>query len=264
MPRLQVDGASIHYEESGAGPEAIVFAHGLLWDGRMFEAQVAALSRRYRCVTFDFRGQGGSEVTAGGYDMDTLAADAAALIGALGLAPCHFAGLSMGGFVGMRLAIEHPELLRSLILIETTAEPEAPRNRRKYAMLNFVARRFGLGLVAGQVMQVMFGRKFLRDPARAAARQEYRRRLLANDRTGITRAVAAVIDREGVAGRLDRIALPTLVIVGDQDVGTPPALAERLHAGIAGSRLQVIAGAGHSSVLEEPEAVTAAIAGFLG
>jgi hypothetical protein len=89
MPTLDVNGARIHWEERGAGSDTVVFSHGLLFSGRMFDAQVEALADRYRCVTFDHRGQGGSGVTASGYDMDTLAADAAALIEALGCAPCH-------------------------------------------------------------------------------------------------------------------------------------------------------------------------------
>src|SRR5262249_22014148 len=112
MPRIVVNGANLHYEDTGPGREPIVFAHGLLWSGRMFEAQVAALKGRYRCITFDFRGQGQSEITRSGYDMDTLADDARALIEALGIAPCHFLGLSMGGFVAMRLAARRPELIR--------------------------------------------------------------------------------------------------------------------------------------------------------
>src|SRR5258708_16716078 len=164
MPRLQVNGADLHYEEQGAGPETVVFAHGLLWSGRMFDRQVAALAGRYRCVTFDFRGQGGSEVTGGGYDMDSLTADAAALIVALLCAPCHFVGLSMGGFVGMRLAIRHPELLRSLILLETSADPEPEASRRKYRRMNLAARWIGLGALAKPVMRIIFGRKFLVDP----------------------------------------------------------------------------------------------------
>src|SRR5258708_11034735 len=184
MPRLQVNGADLHYEEQGAGPETVVFAHGLLWSGRMFDRQVAALAGRYRCVTFDFRGQGGSEVTGGGYDMDSLTADAAALIAALRCAPCHFVGLSMGGFVGMRLAIRHPELLRSLVLIETTADPEPRENLGRYRLLTFVARWLSLRLVADPVMRIMFGRKFLADPTRSAVRERARRELIGNHRRG--------------------------------------------------------------------------------
>src|SRR5450759_2079283 len=108
MPWMQINGAEIHYEEDGEGPETIAFAHGLLLSGRMFESQVRALRDRYRCVTFDFRGQGQSKVTASGYDMDSLADDAAGLIEALGGAPCHFVGLSLAGFVGMRVATRRP------------------------------------------------------------------------------------------------------------------------------------------------------------
>jgi pimeloyl-ACP methyl ester carboxylesterase len=165
MPKLQINDAEIHYEEQGTGPETIVFAHGLLMSGRLFANQVNALKDRYRCITFDFRGQGQSGVTASGYDMETLSEDAAALIEALRCAPCHFMGLSMGGFVGMRLAIRRPELLKSLVLLETSADPEAQENIGRYRLLNFVARWLGLRLVADRVMPILFGQKFLNDPA---------------------------------------------------------------------------------------------------
>jgi pimeloyl-ACP methyl ester carboxylesterase len=263
MPKLALDGAQIHWEEHGSGPQAVVFAHGLLFSGRMFDAQVEALEGRYRCITFDFRGQGDSEVTASGYDMDTLTGDAAALIEALGLAPCHFVGLSMGGFVGMRLAIRRPELLRSLILLDTSADPEPEENAPRYRLLNFIARWFGLRLVAGRVMRILFGRSFLGDPARREQRELWRRRLIANHRIGISRAVDGVIDRAGVYDQLDRIAVPTLVVVGDEDAATIPEKAERIHRRIPGSKLVMIPGAGHSSTIEEPEAVNRALEEFL-
>ncbi|HYJ79348.1 MAG TPA: alpha/beta fold hydrolase [Longimicrobiaceae bacterium] len=262
MPTLRINDATLHYEDTGAGAEAVVFAHGLLWSGRMFDAQVAALRGRYRCVAFDFRGQGGSEVTAGGYDMETLAADAAALIEALGCAPCHFVGLSMGGFVGMRLALHRPELLRSLTLIGTSADPEPPQNVPRYRLLGAVARllgRTGFRLVSGRVMRIMFGRSFLEDPARAGQRREWERRLLENDRVGATRALVGVIERRGVHDELHRVAVPTLVLVGDQDVATVPGKAERIAAQIPGARLVVIPDAGHTSSVEEPDAVSRAL-----
>jgi 3-oxoadipate enol-lactonase len=264
MPTLRVNGATLHYEDTGSGAETVVFAHGLLWSGRMFDAQVAALRERYRCITFDFRGQGQSEVTADGYDMDTLSDDAAALIEALGAAPCHFVGLSMGGFIGMRLAIRRPHLLRSLVLMETSADPEP--NVLKYRLLGVVVRvlgRRGFGLVMGRVMRIMFGRKFLEDPARESERRLWRERGMANDPVGILHALNGVIDRPGIYDEIDRIALPTLVMVGDQDVATVPARAERIAARIPGARPVVIPGAGHTSSAEEPEAVNAALVPFL-
>lgn len=263
MPEIQVNGANLHYEDRGQGEETIVFAHGLLWSGAMFAAQVAALEDDYRCITFDFRGQGQSEVTPSGYDIDTLAADAVALIRQLDVAPCHFLGLSMGGFVALRLGIRHPELLHSLILMETSADPEPEENVRSYRLLGIIGRWLGLGLIAGRVMPIMFGQKFMDDPARAEERARWRRRLLANDRRGLYRALQGVIARDGVYDQIDQIPIPTLIVVGDQDVAIVPANAERMHARIPDSRLVVVPGAGHTSTVEEPEAVNAALATFL-
>jgi pimeloyl-ACP methyl ester carboxylesterase len=263
MPFANVNGRSLYYEERGSGPESIVFAHGLLWSGRMFEAQVKALEVRYRCITFDFPGQGQSEVTRDRYDMDSLAEDAAALVPQLNAAPCHFAGLSMGGFVAMRLGIRHPELLRSLILMETSADPEPPENVPKYKLLSLIARWLSLRLVAGKTMQIMFGQAFLNDPARREQREQWRGYLLANNQQGITRALTGVIERQGVYEQLGKIIVPTLVIVGEQDVATVPAKAERIRDAIPGARLVRIPNAGHTSAVEEPEAVTRAIEDFL-
>ena len=263
MPEVTVNNARLHYAIRGEGASTLLFSHGLLFDGGMFAAQLAAFESRFRCVAYDHRGQGRSEVTAGGYDMDTLTDDAAALIEALDLGPCHFCGLSMGGFIGMRLAIRRPELVRSLMLLETSADPEPRENVPKYRRLNFVFRWIGVRLVAPRVLPIMFGRKFLADPSRRAERDAFVARLAVAERTGLARAVDGVIERAGVADQLERVRCPTLVIVGDQDVATKPIESQRIHERIAGSRLVVIEGAGHSSCIEEPAAVNAALGSFL-
>lgn len=263
MPYVTVNGTRLHYTDSGSGSEVIVFSHGLLMSGEMFRAQVAHFSDRYRCITFDHRGQGQSEAPAGGYDMDSVAQDAAALIRELTDGPVHFVGLSMGGFVGMRLALWHPELLRSLVLLDTSADPEPEENQPKYRRLNFVARWFGLGIVVDRVMPIMFGQSFLTDPARAGDRAEWRRRIKNNDRKGIVRAVQGVIDRDGVLEKLSAITTPTLVLVGDEDVATVPLKSERICAAIPGARMQILPGAGHSSTIETPDTVNAAMEAFL-
>lgn len=261
MPDIHVNGAQLHYEEAGSGPETVVFAHGLLFDRRIFEHQVAALSERYRCIAFDFRGHGASEVTRGGYDMDTMAADAAALIEALEAAPCHFVGLSMGGFVGLRLAVRRPELVRSLALLDTSADPEPRENLPRYRRLNLVARLFGLRVVAGRVMPIVFGRTTMTE--RRDLVELWRDRIANQSRRGITRAVVGVTGRDGVADLLGRVQVPTLVVVGEEDVATTPEKAERLRDGIAGAELVVVPGAGHMSTIERPEAVTRALRAFL-
>ncbi len=263
MPYLTANGAELYYESTGDGPETIVFSHGLLWSGHMFREQVAVLSRQYRVITYDHRGQGKSRVTPDGYDMDTLYDDAAGLIEQLCDGPVHFAGLSMGGFIGMRLAARRPDLLHSLILLETSADPEPVENQGKYRTLNTAVRWLGVWAVAKPVMKIMFGKTFLTDSARANDYAYWANQLKQNKRS-IVRAVAGVIDRKGVYGELASIVLPTLVLVGDEDVATVPAKARRIHEAIAGSRLVIVPGAGHSSSIEQPEAVNQAIMTFLG
>jgi pimeloyl-ACP methyl ester carboxylesterase len=264
MPYLNIKQAKIHYEESGSGPETIVFSHGLLMSGDMFRGQVEALSDRYRCITFDHRGQGKSEVSKAGYDMDSLTEDAVELIRHLDCAPCHFAGLSMGGFVGMRLAIRHPELLRSLILMETTADPEPEENKGPYRRLAFVGRWLSYRLVVNPVMNIMFGKSFLDDSGRSDIRAQWKKHIMSLSRTGTSRAAHGVIDRQGIYDQLDQIKTPTLILVGDEDVATPLPKSQRMHEAIQGSNLAVIPRAGHSASIEEPAAINAAIEEFLG
>ena len=257
---LEVNGVGLHVEDGGGDGPPVLFSHGLLLSSRLWDAQVEALQGRYRCIRYDHRGQGqsadGVERSIG---MDTCAADAAALIEALGAAPCHFVGLSMGGFVGLRLALRRPELLRSLALLETSADPET--HALKYRLLNLVARRVGLWAVVDRVMPILFGRTFLSDPARAGEVAAWRGRIRANRRS-IWRAVNGVIERAGVQGELAQVQLPTVVVVGDEDVATVPATAERLVAGIRGARLVRLPRAGHSSPVEAPVAVTEALRSF--
>lgn len=255
MPYADLNDANIHYTDTGGDGETIVFSHGLLFSGAMFEAQIAHLRDRYRCIAFDHRGQGQSGVTDDGYDIETLTTDAAELIRHLDIGPCHFVGLSMGGFVGMRLAAQHPELLETLTLLDTSAESEPHENGPKYRMLNFVARWVGLWAVTGSVKPILFGQTFLNDPSRASEKEKWTKAVASNDRIGITRAVQGVIDRKECTGLLSKIKIPVGIGVGDEDVATVPAKSESIHAAIKGSELQVFKGAGHSSSIETPEQV---------
>lgn len=262
MPTIQVNGATLYYEESGTGAETIVFSHGLFWSGQMYEAQRAELSKRYRCIAFDHRGQGRSEVTPGGYDLDELWLDAAALLEKLKAAPCHWVGLSMGGFVGLRLAARRPELIKSLALLNTAADPEPFKNRPKYVVLGALARVFGMRPFVGEAMKSMFGKPFLSDPARGEARAELRRRLIGNDIRGAVRSLMGVVARKPIEEELGRIKCPALVLIGERDAAIAPPRSRRMASLIAGSEVVEIPRAGHSSTMEEPGAVTEALARF--
>ena len=260
---MRINGADLNVEDTGGAGPAIVFSHGLLWSTSLWRFQVAAFRGSHRCIAYDHRGQGKSEVTESGYDMDTLAEDAAALIDRLRAAPAHFVGLSMGGFVGMRVAARRPELLRSLVLMETASDPEPLRNIPKYAAMNFLTRFFGTAPFVPAVMKIMFARPFRDDPTRADLRNGMIREFLSNDTTGMRRAVNAVITRKALASEeMAKIELPTLVISGAEDTAVVPARSIRTASLIRGSKFVSIPRAGHSSSIEEPEAVNQALRSF--
>ncbi len=261
MPRLIVRGADLYFEDHGTGPEAVVFAHGLLLSCRQFDGQVAALRGDYRCVAYDARGHGQSGTPPGGYDLDSQTEDAAALIRHLGCGPCHFVGFSMGGFVGQRLAVRHPELLHSLTLIGSSASPEP--NALRFRLMGWVARLFGVRAVTSQVMAVQFSTDFLRDPSREEVRRVWFERIAAIDRAGALRAADAVNRRPDYATELGGVRVPTLILVGGEDRATPPEESKRMHARIAGSELTVVPGAGHAITIEHPEVVGRRLRAFL-
>lgn len=263
MPTIAVNGTRLYYEDTGGDGEPIVFSHGLLWDARMFEAQVEELSRDHRVIAYDHRGQGRSAVpTESVIPMDLLYADAVALIEALGAGPCHLAGLSMGGFVAMRVAARRPDLVRSLILLETSAGPEPSENVPRYRLLSLITGLLGPGVVADRVMPIMFGETFLGDPARRDERERWKT-ILSGNRRDITKAVRGVIERNGIEDEIRGIGAPTLVIVGEEDVATTPDKAEAIVDAVPDATLVRIPGAGHSSTIEQPDLVTDAIRSFL-
>lgn len=266
MPTITIDNADIYYEDSAPNDTVkpvIVFAHGLLWNTRIYDKQVAHFADEYRCIAFDFRGQGQSQVTKDGYDMDTLADDAIGLLEALNVESCHYAGLSMGGFVGQRIAIKRPELLKSLTLIDTSADPEDSNNIPEYEKLVAAIRWLGMKRVSKKVMPIMFGSTFLTDKARKRDQKDWLAILNSNRKAGVVKATMGVIERQGTYEQLVDITTPTLIIVGDEDVATPYAKAERMHFAIAGSKFAVIKGAGHTSTVEEPEQVIKVMSYFL-
>lgn len=267
MPVFTRDGAAVHYTDSGAPvgrPDAptVFFGHGLLFSGWMFHPQIAALKDEYRCVTVDWRGQGASAATRDGYDMDTLTDDAVALIEHLGIAPVHYVGLSMGGFIGQRIAVRRPELIRTLTLLDTSAGPEDPDKVKRYKLLGTVYRVTGIPPLRKQVLPIMFGPSFLADPARQPVVDEWERQLKRCRRSGVSKAVIGVANRLPI-DEIDTITAPTLVIVGADDVATPPHKAKLIAERIPGARLEQVPDCGHSSTLEQPETVTALLRDFL-
>jgi len=264
MPSITINQVNYHYTDTQKGDEIIIFSHGLLWSGYMFHKQETFLKDRFRVITYDHRGQGKTEAPENGYDMETLYEDAVALIEALSPhKKVHFVGLSMGGFIAMRIAARRPDLLKSVILMETSADAEPPENAGKYKTLNTVVKWLGTWAVVGNVMPIMFGQKFLNDELRKSERNEWKAQMKLCKAPGIVKAVAGVIERKSIFNELSKITIPTLIMVGTQDVATVPAKAERIHTQIAHSQLVYLEGGGHTSSIEEPEQVNLAIDNFL-
>lgn len=264
MATIKVNGVELFYKETGCGTDAIVFSHGLLMDHSIFDAQRAVLDPHFRVIAYDHRGQGQSQDPAVGQDMDTLAADAAGLVQALDAAPCHFAGLSMGGFIGLRLAARRPALLRSLTLMNTGAGREPWPNRIRYGLLAQLVRLFGPSPFSSIAMQELFGESTRRDPAQRMMLEEWRSRISKRPRS-VAEVLLAVVHRNQIdEDELRSIQCPTLVITGEEDSARPPSDSERLARTIPGARLVRIPQCGHSSSLESPGAVNAAILDFVG
>lgn len=272
MPIISLNGAEIYYEDSA--PEqadfpleqrkpVLLFAHGLLWGTHLYDKQVEYFKPNYRCIAFDFRGQGKSQITKSGYDMDSLAEDAIALLEALEIKQCHFVGLSMGGYVAQRVALKRPDLLQSLILLDTAAEAESPDKKADYKKLLKAIHWVGIKRISKKVMPIMFGETFLNDKSRKQEYKTWLEHLKRNNKKGATRATIGVIERDEVLSRLPEIRLPTLIVVGDEDKPTPYEDAQKMHFAINGSKLAVIKHSGHSTPVEQPEQLNEVINTFL-
>lgn len=260
MPTTPANGIDLHYVESGQG-DTVVMAHGLLMDHSMFDPQRRALAETYRVIAYDHRGQGESAPAASGYDLDTLAEDAVDLIRSTSAAPCHFVGMSMGGFVAIRLAARYPELLRSLVLINTSASAEPWLKRLRFRAMQAFAGLFGPGPMVGALLPVMFGETFRKDSARQAERERWIHHVRSLPRR-IVGPVGGVIGRESVIEELRYIRCPTLIITGDEDHTTPVSEAERMASAIGNARLLRIPHCGHSSPIEAPQVVSEALLSF--
>jgi len=261
MPQIKVNGIELFYTEQGSGEETIIFGHGLLMDNSMWDLLTPQFADHYRVICFDFRGQGKSQDPGRDFTIDTLVEDTAALIQALSQKPVHYVGLSMGGMVGMPLAARHSTLLRSLVLLDTSAQAEPWFNKIKYAVMTFIVKVFGVKPLVPSMLPLMFGKSFLSNPVNREMVSHWKQKLLALKKT-IIGPVLGVTKRRDVKHELAKISCPTLIVVGDEDITTPISCARNIAAHIAGSELQIIPQCGHSSALEKPAQVVEVMKNF--
>lgn len=250
--------------EAREGVAPVVLSHALGLDLHMWDALAAELATPegggHQVLRYDHRGHGGSAVPAGPYRLDDLVDDAARLIREWGRGPVVFVGLSMGGMVGQGLAIHHPELLRGLVIANSTSQ-YPPAAHAAWAQRIAAVQAGGMAAVADMVVE-----RYLHADFRAAhpgAVADLRARLLRCDAAGYMASSHAVAGVDWLE-RLPQVACPTLVIAGGRDMGATPAMAEVMAAAIPSARLELLPEASHLSVAEQPQAFSALLRHFIG
>ena len=261
---VDADGVELYAEDSGPlGAPAVLFGHSLVCDGRMFEHQVAALSERYRVINLDFRGHGRSGVPERAYSIYDQALDYGRVLDALAIERAAIVGLSMGAMAALRFAHRHPERVAAMVLMDTSHRPETRAKRLKYRLMVAAVRRIGMHpLIVRETTKILFGKSYrTHHPAQVDLWAE---RFAALDPEGISKATEMVVSRDDALPLLSSLRMPALVVVGAEDVATPPHYAIDMARRLPNARLERIARAGHLSTIEAPQATSALIASFLG
>jgi 3-oxoadipate enol-lactonase len=254
MARIRVHDLDIGYDERGSG-DAVVFLHGVGSDKSVWGRQLEHFARGWRAVALDYPGYGESDLPPGDLDRAAIAGYVLGALDALGVGRAHVVGLSMGGVIALELAMRWPARLRSLALADSFAwHPNADailaRTRAALAsmtMREFAEQRVGALLAPGAVAVLK------REVVETMGRIDPRAYAWAS------LAVWTPDYRANLAG----IAAPTLVLVGEHDQITPPALSESLAAGIPGARLEVIPGAGHIANIDNPAVFNRVVEEFI-
>jgi 3-oxoadipate enol-lactonase len=258
--KVTVNGITVNYTLDGpANAPVVTLSHSLATDLSMWEPQMKALTARYRVLRYDTRGHGGTDAPAGAYTLTQLADDARALLKALGVARTHWIGLSMGGMIGQTLALASPEVFQSLALCDTSSRIPA---EMKPAWADRIRTAETQGMEP--LVEPTIGRWFTA-PFRERRKDvvEQVRTMIRNTKpqgyVGCCHAIAAL----DLTDKLGAIQIPTLIIVGEEDLGTPVTASEAIKAKIVGSELEILKSAAHLSNMEQPEAFTAALTSFL-
>ena len=258
MHDIIANGHRIAYVRQGSGP-TILFAHALGASSALWQPQLAELSKRFDCIAYDARGHGGSETPAPPWRLDDLAADALALLDGLAVERCVFVGISMGGMIGLHLALAAPQRLRGLVVCDSAAS-FAPEARAAWRERIEAVRTQGLAPLVGTMMERWFTAGFRHDHAERV--QAVAATLAASPVAGYLACCEAIRDLD-VLDRLPAIRLPTLVVCGEFDPSTPPAHSRAIAAAIPGARLEMLPGLNHLPNFERPDLFNPLLEEFL-
>jgi 3-oxoadipate enol-lactonase len=267
MAYVQTRLGRLFYEERGEarrpGDPAIILLHGLLFDGGMWKRQVEPLSALGRVIVFDGPGHGRSE-RAPRFMLEEHADALFDAAGELAVRRAIVIGLSWGGMVAMRFALQHAERVAGLGLLDTSAEGDSMPNRIRFRAFIAMHRRVGfpLSLFYKELAPRLYGSRTLAERPELVEASYHR--AMGFDREGLCRAAIAVaVHRRNVLPDLVRVRAPTLVICGTEDQSTPPAKSESIANAIPHAKLVLLDGVGHMSALEDPERVNENLVPFV-
>jgi 3-oxoadipate enol-lactonase len=258
MPLHKINGQWIHYEDTGAGGMPVVLAHGILMDGEMFAPQLPLHNTDCRIITWDARGHGETENTDDPFTYWDLADDLTGLLDHLGIRKAVIGGMSQGGFIALRFALQHPERVSALILLDTQAGSEDPDKVATYRAMLEVWEADGLNdQLAETIAAIILGNDW-------SGRQAWITKWRQKPRSLLRQAFEALAERDDIHDRLGEIKAPTLVIHGTADAAIDIEEAERLCSELANCQKMVaIEGGGHASNLTHPKQVNKAVQQFL-
>ncbi|WXG46255.1 MAG: alpha/beta hydrolase [Candidatus Atabeyarchaeum deiterrae] len=249
MPIVEVDGLITHYEECGEGT-SIVLVHGAQGTVEGFDGMVRVLKEKYRVITPSLPGRSGSENLSGDVTIEHYANHIAYLLTKIDVKKAVLAGSSMGGLVCLSFCYDHPEMTLALVLIDSGAK--IPIDER-------ILKLFEDDCEGTTRMAASMG--YSKNTPKNVVEDALKYNLDVPKET-VLRDFGAT-SRFDATDRLHRIKVPTLITMGSDDILTPKPMADTLNKGIKGSVVEIIKGAGHSSVVEKPRELSVAIMRFL-
>lgn len=258
MSYFEHAGCQLHFEDHGQG-SPLLLVHGLGSSVRDWEYQVPLLSRSHRIIALDVRGHGRSGKPHEAYSIAQFAADVAALIEHLKLDKVHLVGISMGGMIAFQLAVDRPELLHSLTIVNSTPEVRAKSLGDWWQL----GKRWALSrLLSLETIGKGLGRILFPRPEQAELRQKIEQRWPQNDKRAYLASLDAIIGWS-VWEHLGNITCPTLVVSGDRDY-TPVAHKERYVGLLPDARLVVIEQSRHATPMDQPDQFNTTLLSFIG
>jgi 3-oxoadipate enol-lactonase len=247
--KIKLNGLTMNYAERGL-PQGtpVVFIHGFPFDHSMWDPQMKALPNHFRAITYDVRGHGMSDVGDGQYTIEFFVDDLIALLDHLVIDKAIFCGLSMGGYIALRAYERHPGRFKALVLCDTKSEADTNDGKIKRSATLKTVKTEGVGVFASEFVKIIFAPQTFQ--AQPDVIDSIKSTIVANSPLGISGAALALATRTDTTGVLSKIAVPTLILVGEDDHLTPPSASQAMQRQIAGSELHIIHQAGHMSNLE--------------